>query len=286
MIEVKDLTFTYGSGSTPAVKHIDFSIDKGEIFGFLGPSGAGKSTTQKIIIGLLRGYSGSVSVMGKEVSSWGRDYYERIGVGFELPNHYLKLTGRENLDHFASLYSGGTADPDELLEMVGLADAANKNVSDYSKGMRVRLNFVRAMLHNPDIIFFDEPTSGLDPVNARKVKDIILAQKAAGRTVFLTTHNMGVADELCDRLAFIVDGEINQIDSPKNLKQVHGERKISVRYGQNGKEALAEFPLDELGHNSEFIELIQSNYIQTIHTQEATLENIFIKVTGRELVNG
>ncbi|MEM7798159.1 MAG: ABC transporter ATP-binding protein, partial [Chloroflexota bacterium] len=214
MIEVKDLTFTYGGGHTPAVNQIDFSIDKGEIQRFLGPSGAGKSTTQKIIIGLLRGYSGSVSVMGTEVSSWGRDYYERIGVGFELPNHYLKLTGRENLDHFASLYSGKTENPEKLLEMVGLADAAHKNVSSYSKGMRVRLNFVRAMLHNPDIIFFDEPTSGLDPVNARRVKDIILAQKAAGRTVFLTTHNMGVADELCDRLAFIVDGEINQIDSP------------------------------------------------------------------------
>lgn len=283
MIDVRNLTFTYQGGETPAVKGIDFSIDKGEIFGFLGPSGAGKSTTQKIIIGLLRGYQGQVSVMGKEVSGWGREYYERIGVGFELPNHYLKLTGKENLDHFASLYSGSTEDPLTLMEMVGLADAAHKNVSEYSKGMRVRLNFVRAMLHSPDIIFFDEPTSGLDPVNARKVKDIILAQKEAGRTVFLTTHNMGVADELCDRLAFIVDGEISQIDSPENLKRAHGERKISVRYGENGHEATAEFPLDQLGDNQQFIELIQQNYVQTIHTQEATLENIFIKVTGREL---
>ena len=286
MIDVQNLTFRYPSSEAtekPAVGGIDFHIDKGEIFGFLGPSGAGKSTTQKLLIGLLKGYEGKATVFGKEVSAWGRDFYERIGVGFELPNHYLKLTGLENLDHFASLYSGETEDPIKLLDMVGLGDAGKRPVSGYSKGMKVRLNFARALIHKPDIIFFDEPTSGLDPVNARKVKDIVLAQKAAGKTIFLTTHNMSVADELCDRLAFIIDGTIAKVDSPENLKRSFGERKISVVHGQNGSEATAEFPLDGLGSNDGFLKLIQSDYIQSIHTQEATLEKIFIQVTGRSL---
>lgn len=283
MIDVKNLIYTYPNGSSPAVAGIDFKIDKGEIFGFLGPSGAGKSTTQKILIGLLRGYDGQAAVLGKEISAWNRDIYERIGVGFELPNHYLKLTALENLRHFASLYSGATEDPKKLLEMVGLDEDGDTLVSQFSKGMRMRLNFVRAFLHQPELIFYDEPTSGLDPVNARKVKDIILAQKAAGQTVFLTTHDMQVADELCDRVAFIVDGKIDVIDSPSNLKLAYGKREISVTYGKDGNTAVAAFPLDALGENQAFLQLIQNNYVQTIHTQEATLENIFIQVTGREL---
>jgi fluoroquinolone transport system ATP-binding protein len=287
MIEVQDLVYRYPSSpdtALPAVNKISFHIDQGEIFGFLGPSGAGKSTTQKLLIGLLKGYEGKATLFGNDVSAWGREIYEKIGVGFELPNHYLKLTGKENLKHFASLYSGDTESPDKLLDMVGLGDDADKLVSGYSKGMKVRLNFARALVHKPDLIFFDEPTSGLDPVNAKRVKDIILAQKAAGKTVFLTTHNMGVADDLCDRLAFIIDGAVTTIDSPENLKRAYGERKISVTHGQNGSEATAEFSLDDLGNNSDFLTLLKSNYIQSIHTQEATLEKIFIQVNGRSLV--
>ena len=285
MIDVQNLTFRYpgSDDKDPAVNSVDFHIEQGEIFGFLGPSGAGKSTTQKLLIGLLKGYSGKATLFGKEVSAWGREVYEKIGVGFELPNHYLKLTGKENLGHFASLYSGDTESPEKLLEMVGLGDDGDKLVSGYSKGMKVRLNFARAMIHKPDLIFFDEPTSGLDPVNARRVKDIVLAQKAAGKTVFLTTHNMGVADELCDRLAFIVDGQISTIDSPENLKRQFGERKVSITHGRNGSESTADFPLDGLGDNNDFLALLKSDFIQSIHTQEATLEKIFIQVTGRTL---
>lgn len=285
MIDVQNLTFHYpGSDDKhPAVDSIDFHIEQGEIFGFLGPSGAGKSTTQKLLIGLLKGYSGHAALFGREVSEWGREVYEKIGVGFELPNHYLKLTGKENLAHFGSLYAGETESPQALLDMVGLGDDGDKLVSGYSKGMKARLNFVRALLHKPNLIFFDEPTSGLDPVNARKVKDIILAQKAAGKTVFLTTHNMGVADELCDRVAFIVDGKISTIDSPENLKRAFGERKINITHGRNGSETTAEFPLDGLGDNDQFLALLKSDFIQSIHTQEATLEKIFIQVTGRSL---
>jgi fluoroquinolone transport system ATP-binding protein len=283
MIHIEQLTYSYPGRSTPAVREISFAIQAGEIFGFLGPSGAGKSTTQKIIIGLLKGYTGRVQVQGQEVSQWGQSYYEQIGVGFELPNHYLKLTALENLNHFRGLYSRPTEEPLKLLEMVGLKEDAHKKVSEFSKGMKMRLNFVRALIHRPEILFFDEPTSGLDPVNGRVIKDIILRLKAEGRTIFLTTHNMSVADELCDRVGFIVDGQIVASDSPASLKLRYGERQVAVTYGQNGTTSTQQFPMEKLGHNPEFIQLLQRPDIQTIHTQEASLEQIFIQVTGREL---
>ena len=172
VIRVRGLTFTYPKSTQPAVRGMDFSVGRGEIFGFLGPSGAGKSTTQKLLIGLLRGHGGEAVVWGKDPLAWGPDYYQRIGVSFELPNHYQKLTGLENLRFFASLYDGETQDPIALLDAVGLADDANTRVGKYSKGMQMRLTFVRALLNDPELLFLDEPTSGLDPVNARKVKNI------------------------------------------------------------------------------------------------------------------
>jgi fluoroquinolone transport system ATP-binding protein len=286
MITVNHLSFTYPNTDKPAVKGISFGIDQGEILGFLGPSGAGKSTTQKILIGLLKGYQGQVSIMGRELTAWGQDYYERIGVSFELPNHYQKLTGLENLKYFASLYHRQTEDPRQVMEWVGLGDAADVPVAQYSKGMKNRLNVARSLLHRPDLLFMDEPTSGLDPVNARLIKDLIQQKRAEGTTVFVTTHNMAVADELCDRVAFIVDGEIKLIDAPKTLKVRYGQRKVLVEYF-NGTDRLnhREFALDNLGRNTEFLHLLNddSSRIETIHTQETSLENIFIQVTGREL---
>jgi fluoroquinolone transport system ATP-binding protein len=292
MITVNNLTYTYPGAETETLHGLNFEIDKGEIFGFLGPSGAGKSTTQNIIIGLLREYGGSIEVMGREVSEWGQDYYEHVGVSFELPNHYLKLTALENLNYFRSLYEGETSEPMEVLEWVGLEKDANKKVSDFSKGMKVRLNVARSLIHKPKILFLDEPTSGLDPVSARKVKDLVLELRSQGTTVFITTHNMTVADELCDRVAFITSGNIGTIDSPSSLKKQYGKRNVRVEYlsGQGVKETdtedvrWEEFPLDGIGDNDVFIKLLKSgNHIETIHTQETTLENIFIQVTGEAL---
>ena len=214
---------------------MDFAVGRGEIFGFLGPSGAGKSTTQKLLIGLLRGHGGQATVWGRDPLAWGPDYYQRIGVSFELPNHYQKLTGLENLRFFASLYDGDELDPMELLDGVGLADDANTRVGKYSKGMQMRLTFVRSLINDPELLFLDEPTSGLDPVNARKVKNIVLDLKARGRTVFLTTHDMATADELCDRVAFVVDGRIVALDTPAELKIARSHRLVRVEYrGANG----------------------------------------------------
>lgn len=285
MITVNNLTYTYPNANKQTLHGLNFEIAEREIFGFLGPSGAGKSTTQKIIIGLLKEYGGNIQVMGREIREWGQDYYEHIGVSFELPNHYLKLTALENLNYFKSLYAGETHDPLAILDWVGLKDDADKLVSDYSKGMKVRLNVARGLLHKPKLLFLDEPTSGLDPVNARKIKDLILRLRDDGTTVFVTTHNMTVADELCDRVAFINVGQISVIDAPATLKKQYGKREITVEY-MNGSQILEhqQFPLDGLGENAQFLSLLKdAHHIETIHTQETTLEKIFIEVTGEEL---
>ncbi|KUH85021.1 MULTISPECIES: ABC transporter ATP-binding protein [unclassified Mycobacterium] len=284
VISVRGLTFTYPEAAEPAIRGMDFAVGRGEIFGFLGPSGAGKSTTQKLLIGLLHGHGGDATVWGKDPRAWGSDYYERIGVSFELPNHYQKLTGLENLQFFASLYSGQRADPVALLEAVGLADDAHTRVGKYSKGMQMRLTFVRSLINDPELLFLDEPTSGLDPVNARKVKDIILDLKARGRTIFLTTHDMSTADELCDRVAFVVDGRIVALDTPAELKIARSQRRVRVEYrGEGGRLDVAEFGMDGLADDPGFHAVLRNQHVETIHSREATLDDVFVETTGRQL---
>ena len=284
VIRVQGLTFIYPTATEPAIRGMDFTVGRGEIFGFLGPSGAGKSTTQKILIGLLRGHGGEVSVWGKGPLAWGSDYYERIGVSFELPNHYQKLTGLENLRFFASLYRGDTLDPMKLLDAVGLGDDANTRVGKYSKGMQMRLTFARSLINDPEVLFLDEPTSGMDPVNARNVRRMIQDLKARGRTVFLTTHDMATANELCDRVAFVVDGKIAAMDTPAELKIARGQRLVRVEYrGENGRLDAAEFPLDGLGDDPAFQAVLRNHHVETIHSREASLEDVFVEVTGRRL---
>lgn len=284
VIRVRGLTFTYPKSTEPAVGGMDFSVARGEIFGFLGPSGAGKSTTQKLLIGLLRGHGGDAAVWGKDPLAWGPDYYQRVGVSFELPNHYQKLTGLENLRFFASLYDVDTLDPMELLDAVGLAEDANTRVGKYSKGMQMRLTFARSLINDPELLFLDEPTSGLDPVNARKVKNIVLDLKARGRTIFLTTHDMSTADELCDRVAFIVDGEIVALNTPAELKIARSQRVVRVEYrGENGALETAEFGMDGLADDPTFHEVLRGQHVETIHSWEASLDDVFVEVTGRRL---
>jgi fluoroquinolone transport system ATP-binding protein len=283
MIDVDELHFTYAGAAAPALSGLSFTIARGEIFGFLGPSGAGKSTTQNILIGLLRSYRGSVRVLGKSLTDWGSDYYERIGVAFELPNHFRKLTATENLRYFAALYSRPTRAPQEVLELVGLGDAGAMRVAEFSKGMQNRLTVARALLHRPELLFLDEPTSGLDPLNARRIKELIRAQQQAGATVFLTTHNMAVAEELCDRVAFIVDGAIQLIGAPHELKLRNGAPTVQVEHTAGNLATRETFPLHGLADNSAFLKLLRAGVVQTIHSQEASLEDIFVRVTGRNL---
>ncbi|MDJ0655975.1 MAG: ABC transporter ATP-binding protein [Xanthomonadales bacterium] len=283
MITVRGLDFTYHGAARPALRSLDFQVDQGEIFGFLGPSGAGKSTTQRILTGLLAPYTGQVRVFDRELSDWDQSFYERIGVSFELPNHFLKLTARENLSYFGALYRSPAGDLSALLDQVGLGQDIDTRVGEFSKGMMTRLGVARALLHDPELLFMDEPTAGLDPVTARLVKQLIRQQRDQGKTIFLTTHDMAAVDELCDRVAFIVDGEINVIDQPRALKLRFGSKRVRVEYGSENPGHSREFELDGLGANGDFLQLLQQNQIQTIHTLEASLDDVFVQVTGASL---
>jgi fluoroquinolone transport system ATP-binding protein len=284
MIQVNKLCFTYRNAQSNTLSDMNFTIHEGEIFGFLGPSGAGKTTTQRLIIGLLRNYKGTIHVLGKERSRWGKDFYEKIGVAFDFPNLFVKLTALENLKLIGAYYKDPIENPDALLDRVGLLPDKNMRVENFSKGMKMRLNFIRSIMHRPELLFLDEPTSGLDPVNAHIIKEIILEQKKSRKTVFLTTHNMTVAEQLCDRVAFVVDGNIVVTGSPKDLMVEHGKRLVKVEYRQNGKIHNQDFDMNELGANNAFLNILKNGDIKTIHSCEATLEDIFIKLTGRKLL--
>lgn len=286
MIHVHNLTYTYPGADQQTLHGLSFDIAEGEIFGFLGPSGAGKSTTQKLLIGLLKTYGGIVQVMHREIRDWGPDFYEHVGVSFELPNHYLKLTALENLNYFRALYTGPTHDPMAVLNWVGLEADANQKVAAFSKGMKMRLNVARSLLHRPKLLFLDEPTNGLDPRNARNIKDLILRLREEGTTVFVTTHDMTVADELCDRVGFVTAGTLRVVDAPATLKKQYGQRTVRVEYlDADAGLHTQDFPLDGLGTDEAFRDLLQSApRIETIHTQESTLEHIFIEVTGEALM--
>lgn len=281
MIQIDNLSFRYGKA--PFMEGVTFSVEKGSIFGFLGPSGAGKSTLQKILTGQLGGYGGSAKVFGKEVKHHGRDFYERIGIDFEFPTLYEKLTARQNLEFFGSLYAAPPRDIDALLASLELAQDADKKVAAYSKGMKSRLNFLRALINDPEILFLDEPTSGLDPTSARLMKDLILQEKAAGKTVILTTHNMQDAQELCDRVAFIVGGKIAALDTPHNLIMKKGAANLRYSWAQDGAECFGECPLEQTGGDARLQKLVASGALLTIHSAEPNLGDIFMEVTGRAL---
>jgi fluoroquinolone transport system ATP-binding protein len=283
VIQTASFRFRYPGTTQPAIRGLTFAVAQGEIFGFLGPSGSGKSTTQNVLIGLLDGYDGTVTVLGRDLRAWDRHYYHKIGVAFESPNHYLKLTARENLRLFASLYSGVREDPDRLLERVGLFEDGDKRVGEFSKGMRGRLTLARALLHRPELLFLDEPTAGLDPVTARRIRQVIREARDAGATVFLTTHDMVTANELCDRVAFLVDGQIAALDSPRSLRLAHGRKVVRVEAVSDGTRIESEFPVGGLADNADFLRLLRSGAVETIHTLETTLEDVFVQVTGRTL---
>lgn len=284
MISVKSLSHSYSNDGKLALKNISFVVEKGETFGFLGPSGAGKSTTQGILTGLLKLQSGEVIVAGYNINKVQNERFNKIGVSFEQSNVYSKLTAKENLEFYAKLFDVPTRDALELIHLVGLAGKENDRAGTFSKGMKHRLTFARSMINNPELWFLDEPTTGLDPTIAATIKDIIKEKTAGGTTAFLTTHNMYIADELCDRVAFIIDGEIIQVDTPKNLKLQYGRKLVDIEYIKDGKVIKETLKTIEEKDRLRIGELVSKYDIQTMHTKEATLEEIFIQVTGRGLI--
>ena len=283
VISVEDAYFKYPGAKNDTIRGIGFAVDAGEIIGFLGPSGAGKSTLQKILTGVYRSYRGTVRVFGGEIRNRTGSYYEKIGVDFEFPNFYSKFTALENLNYFSSLYAGKIIDPMELMEKVGLQQDAHKKVGSFSKGMKMRLGFIRCLLHNPQLLFLDEPTSGLDPANARILKDMVLEQKRSGKTVILTTHNMHDAEELCDRVAFIVDGKIEALDTPAALRRGSANTNVEFSFLNNGVPARGSCPLADLGASADFTGALREGTLTSIHSREQTLEDVFISLTGRHL---
>jgi ABC-2 type transport system ATP-binding protein len=238
-IEVDELHRYYNG--VKAVRGITFDVNYGEIFGFLGPNGAGKSTTIKVLTGQLRPTSGSAKVVGCDVVEQRQEFKPQIGVVFEYQNLYERLSAWDNLRFSARLYGVKKERIDEVLAQVRLLDRAKERIKKYSNGMKQRLLIARALLHQPKVLFLDEPTRGLDPGVAREIRSIIAELAAGGVTVFLTTHYMEEADRLSDRVAIIDQGEIVAIDTPENLKRIHGEN------------------------------------------DRATLEDVFIKLTGKDL---
>ena len=281
MIEVKDLTFSYGKDKK-ALHGLNFTVEDGEIFGFLGPNGSGKSTTQKILTGILKGHGGKVSLFGQDISAaQTQEFFQKIGVLFEFPYLYANLSAVDNLKYFSSFYpKEQIRSIEEVLEELEFKpDFLKKPVSSYSKGMRQRASMARALISNPKLLFLDEPTSGLDPSGAVLFRKIIEEERKKGTTVFLTTHNMLDADLLCDRVAFIADGEIKALDTPKNLKERNSNHRVVIDYLYQGKreEKTIEAPELEAGIPFAHDEII------SIHSQEPTLEDMFIQYTGRGL---
>jgi ABC-2 type transport system ATP-binding protein len=281
-IIVQDLTYRYGD--LLAVDHVNFEVEAGEILGFLGPNGAGKTTTVKMLTGQLRPQAGHAILLGHDIVRETQRVREQIGVCFEQTNLYEQMNALDNLALFAALFGVNDFDGYALLKRVGLAGREKDRVSGYSKGMKQRLMVARSLVNSPRIIFLDEPTAGLDPVSSEAIGDIILEERDRGATIFLTTHDMWEADKLCHRVAFMNQGQIAALDTPHSLKQQYGKRSLiaEVAVAGNGLEK-REIDLDTGGTARAVEQLFEKEKVVTIHSEEATLEDIFIKVTGRRL---
>lgn len=275
-IEAKELTYSYDRKSN-AVDQLSFQVKKGEVFGFLGPSGAGKSTTIKLLTRLIAPPPGKVFILGQDMSKANHSFYKRIGIAFENDVLYPTLTGYENLIFHAGLYGTGKDEVYDILKKMDLYKSKDKKAGEYSKGMKTRLVLARALVTNPEILFMDEPTSGMDPEIAAYVREVVKDMNRRGTTMFLTTHDMNEAEKLCDRIAFFNNGKIVELDTPENYKKRFGKQTVSIE--QSGKK-ITFSKEDDL---TKLTEIIRSRHFDSIHTQEASLEEIFIKVVGRGL---
>ena len=277
-IEVEGLSRTF-NGKT-VVDKLAFAVQEGEIFGFLGPNGAGKTTTIRLLTGQIHPTNGRASICGFDIVRQRQQLKRCIGVVFEEQNLYERFSGWENLAFSASLYGVDSKRVGEVLEQVGLHARAKDRVLKYSNGMRQRLVIARALLHKPRVLFLDEPTRGLDPIVAREIRLMITGLVDQGMTVFLTTHYMEEADHLCRQVAFIDRGRIVALDTPDRLKASCGKRGINLTLLDG---AHFYIPLDETKNGERLGELAASGRILTAHSAEASLEDVFIQLTGRRL---
>lgn len=281
-IVAENLTYRYNSFT--AVDHISFHVDEGEILGFLGPNGAGKTTTVSMLTGQRKPHEGRALLLGLDVAREPKAVQAQIGICFETTNLYEQMTAFENLALFARLYGAQDVDIPALLERVGLGGRGRARVATFSKGMKQRLMIARAIVHRPRILFLDEPTEGLDPISANAIRDLILEERERGATIFLTTHDMVEADRLCDRVAFINQGQIAALDTPHNLKQRYGQRLLEAQVlAPDGRLETRRIVLDTPETAEAIRALFRNERVVTIHSREASLEDVFIQITGRGL---
>ena len=281
-IVAEELTYSYGQNL--AVDDVSFTVGQGEILGFLGPNGAGKTTTVNMLTGQLKPKAGRASLLGRDVSTHVREVQGEIGVCFESTNLYEQMTAVENLELFARLFGVRDFDAVALLGRVGLSGRERDRVEAYSKGMKQRLMVARSMVNRPKILFLDEPTAGLDPTSAEAIRNIILEERRRGATVFLTTHDMREADKISDRVAFMNQSKIVALDTPHNLKQQYGKRALRATIaGEGGQLEDREITLDAPDTANAVQELFTTEQVVTVHSEEASLEDIFIRITGRGL---
>jgi ABC-2 type transport system ATP-binding protein len=277
-VVVRELRKTYGA--VRAVDGISFEVARGEIFGLLGHNGAGKTTTIRMLTGRTKPTSGEARVVGFDVTLDLDRIKPLINLVFEEQNLYERLTGRDNLTMFADLYGVPRARVNELLVQVGLAEAAARRVKHYSSGMKQRLLIARALINEPQMLFLDEPTKGLDPTSARELRTFIRDLSTGGTTVFLTTHAMEEADELCHRVAFLSAGKIVALDVPRELKLRYGQRTATVLLHSRDEQHIC---LDDPGDAARLAAWMDAGQVLSIHSQEGTLEDVFIAVAGRPL---
>jgi ABC-2 type transport system ATP-binding protein len=278
MIDVRNLSRHFGE--VRAVDDISFTVHRGEIFSFLGHNGAGKTTTIRMLTGRTRPTSGSASIAGMDIVHQRDQILPIINVVPEDQNLYERLTGRTNLELFADLYDVPRDRVDELLARVNLEEASRRATKTYSSGMKQRLLIARALINSPQLLFLDEPTRGLDPASAKELRDMIAELSQHGTTVFLTTHLMEEADDLSHRVAFISNGKLVAVDTPRELKLLHGERSAIVLLDDRTEHYIS---LDDQSDARQLKAWMEAGRVMSIHSQEGTLEDVFIAVAGRSL---
>lgn len=278
-IEIQQVKKTFGKKS--AIRHVDLQIQKGEIFGLLGPSGAGKTTMIKLLTGELNKTAGKINVLATSPEGFkSSSFKSQIGILSDNSALYERLTVYDNLKLFAKLYEAPLHHIEETLEMVNMLDEQKTPVNKLSKGMKQRVLLAKAIIHRPTLIFLDEPTSALDPSNVEQIHRVLKRLNKAGATIFLNTHNMEEATNLCDRVAFLHEGEIKELDTPSHLRYKYSSHEFHIETFSGDNLVLS--------NNKESAEqiatLIQDEKVKMMYTDHPTLGDIFMKVTGKELV--
>ncbi|MBR5799986.1 MAG: ABC transporter ATP-binding protein [Lachnospiraceae bacterium] len=277
-ISIRDVHHQFGTQMV--LKGIQLEVQKGEIFGLLGPSGAGKTTLINILTGQLTPTGGGVEILGKQSTALSGEDYMQMGIMMDNFGLYERMSCFDNLKFYEMVDGRGSGKILEILEYVGLKDAAKKKVSDLSKGMRNRLSFARVLLRSPRIMFLDEPTSGLDPMTVEAIHELILQEKEKGTTIFLTTHNMHEAEKLCDHIALLNEGNIVEFGAPEEIcRRYNHQKKLQVHLKDGSDLALAHTP--ESG--AKIAELLRDGMLETIHSTEPDLETVFMELTGKGL---